>query len=314
MKSSLTCISPVTMLILAGGLMAGEAIPAKPKPGKPDIPPMEGWVPPEIHCPFGTAPVLDGEITAGEWDDALFIRKANDPWPHDTQEQKLKVTYAAADLGVVIRMKHDGTRLYILTEVTDDILYNLDTPEWVPANITNRGKPIWKSPPGQEDWGYWGDCFEVGLCANFNGPYKILPITGPSDPAKPGECWKVQGNISYGRIMGGDKLQEWVDSKAMQCAMKRRAKGQGYIEEWAIAFAPCLATGEGKYHQPGSKDPIGMQLNIVDIDAPEATKDHPNRLLHHQGIWPYNGRGPKKARVNWARLFLDHGPAEEKSL
>ena len=173
--------------------------------------PPPGWTPPEIRCPFGKAPALDGVVARGEWDDALVVRRAADPWPHDTMVQKLDVTYDAADLGCAVRMKHDGSRLYILCEITDDLLYNLDTEEWVPDKFKDWPKPYWKSPAGQEDWGYWGDCFEVGLCANMKGDYKSFPVTGPADPKKPAECWKVQGNISYGRVMGGPALQDWVE-------------------------------------------------------------------------------------------------------
>ena len=209
-------------------LILGVQTSAAPRP---EVVP-EGWVPPEIHCPAGKAPTLDGVVAEGEWDDALTKRKANDPLPHDTMVQKLNVTYDPADLSCTVRMKHDGERLYILCEIVDNLLYNLDTEEWAPMTYTNRAKPYWKSPEGQEDWGYWGDCFEVGLCAKTNGGYRYFPVTGPAETNKPAECWaecwKVQGNISYGRVMAGSLLQKWVDSGAMKCAMKRGEKGKGY--------------------------------------------------------------------------------------
>ncbi|MGD0897034.1 MAG: hypothetical protein ABR915_04300 [Thermoguttaceae bacterium] len=248
---------------------------------------------------------MDGVVDKGEWDDALVIRQAADPWPHDTMVQKLNVKYDPADLACTVRMKHDGVRLYVLCEIVDDILYNLDTEEWIPEKYKDRQKPCWKSPAGQEDWGYWGDCFEIGICANMKGDYKSFPVTGPVDPSKPGECWKVQGNISYGRVMTGDVLKEWVDNGFMKCAMKRLEKGKGYVLEWSITLNPCLAVGEGRYYEPGKSEPLGLQLTIVDVDTPEAGAGHPHPLIHHQGIWPYCGKGPKKARVNWARLYLD---------
>jgi hypothetical protein len=270
----------------------------------------EGWKPPEIRCPLGKAPVLDGAVGQGEWDDAVVVRQAADPWPHDTMVQKLDVKYDPADLGCAIRMKHDGARLYILCEITDDALYNLDTEEWAPDKFKDRPKPYWKSPAGQEDWGYWGDCFEVGICANMKGDYKSFPVTGPVDPKKPGECWKVQGNISYGRVMAGEVLKDWVEKGHMQCAMKRLEKGKGYVLEWAIAFNPCLAVAEGKFHEPGKSEPLGMQLILVDVDTPEVSKSHLHPLIHHQGVWPYCGKGPKKSRVNWARVCLETATAQ----
>ena len=284
----------VILLLLGSPLVAA---------GRPEIVP-KGWTPPEVRCPFGKPPTLDGVAAQGEWDDALVVRKATDPWPHDTMAQQLNVTYDPADLACAIRMKHDGARLYILCEITDDLIYNHDTEEWAPDAYKGRTKPYWKSPAGKEDWGYWGDCFEVGLCAHMEGDYKSFPVTGPADPQKPGECWKVQGNISYGRIMGGDVLQTWIEKGAMRCAMKRLAKGQGYVLEWAIARDPCLAAGDGKFHEPGKSPAMGLQLLLIDVDTPEAAKGKLNPLISHQGVWPYCGTGPKKGRVNWARLHL----------
>ena len=281
-------------------LLLGSRLPAAERPA---IAP-EGWAPPEVRCPFGKAPVLDGVAAKGEWDDALVVRRAADPWPHDTMVQKLNVTYDPKDLACAIRMKHDGARLYVLCEITDDLLYNLDTEEWAPDQYKSRTKPYWKSPPGKEDWGYWGDCFEIGICANTSGDYKGFPVTGPVDPKKPGECWKVQGNISYGRVMPGEVLTDWVEKGTMRCAMKRQEKAKGYVLEWSIAFNPCLAVGDGRYYEPDNSSPMGLQFLLIDVDTPEAAKGKLNPLISHQGVWPYCGKGPKKARVNWARLHL----------
>jgi hypothetical protein len=278
------------------------ATPIYARPAAP--PPPPGWTPPEIRVPFGKAPALDGVADKGEWDDALVVRQANDPWPHDTMSQKLDVKYDPADLACAVRMKHDGARLYILCEITDDLIYKLDTQEWAPDKYKDRPKPFWKSPAGQEDWGYWGDCLEVGICANMKGDYKSFPVTGPQDKDKPAECWKVQGNISYGRVMAGEVLQDWVDKGHMQCAMKRLEKGKGYVLEWSIAFNPCLSVGDGKFYEPGKSEPMGMQLIVVDVDTPEAGAGHIHPLINHQGVWPYCGKGAKKARVNWAKLHL----------
>ena len=261
---------------------------------------------------MGKAPALDGVAAPGEWDDALVLRRANDPWPHDTMSQRTNVTYDAADLGCAVRMKHDGSHLYVLCEISDDLLYNLDTDEWAPAPgeprkgrtpEPPRQKPYWKSPEGKEDWGYWGDCFEIGICANTNGGYRSFPVTGPADTNRFAECWKVQGNISYGRIMAGSLLQKWVDDGAMKCAMKHEAK-KGYVLEWSIAFNPCFAVGDGQYYEPGKSPAMGMQLFLLDADTPESAAASLNKLIHHQGVWPYCGTGSKKSRVNWARLVL----------
>jgi hypothetical protein len=304
-----TCICSRTFLL---GLFCLASVASPPAAAAQAQPPA-GWTPPEIRCPLGKAPVLDGVVAKGEWDDALVVRQPADSWPHDTMVQKLDVKYDPADLACAIRMKHDGARLYILCEITDDVIYKLDTEEWVPDKHKDRPKPCWKSPAGQEDWGYWGDCFEVGICASMNGPYKSFPVTGPVDAQKPGECWKVQGNISYGRVMAGEVLKDLVEKGHMQCAMKRLEKGKGYVLEWAIAFNPCMAVGDGKFYEPGKSEPLGMQMIIVDVDTPEASQGHLHPLINHQGVWPYCGKGPKKAKVNWARVSLETTGASVKT-
>ena len=66
-----------------------------------------------------------------------------------------------------------------------------------------------------------------------------------------------------------------------------------------------MGTGGGTYYEPGKSNPMGMQLIILDVDTPEAGQGHIHPLISHQGVWPYCGQGPKKSRVNWARLYLD---------
>ena len=131
---------PIILLALVSGLAARD---------KPPVPPPAGWKPPEIRCPLGKAPVLDGVVAQGEWEDALVVRQAADPWPHDTMVQKLDVKYDPADLACTVRMKHDGTRLYILCEIADDLVYKLDTEEWVPDKFKDRPKPTGRAPPGR---------------------------------------------------------------------------------------------------------------------------------------------------------------------
>ncbi len=297
-----------TWVLLLGGLALGLA--SSCGPAADQIAPQSGAErrtgPPEIRCPLGQPPKLDGVIGKGEWDDALTVRSGAEAWTYDAMAGKSNISYKPKDLACTLKLKHDGKRLYLLGQITDDLLYKLDTPEWAPA-AGNRAKPYWQSPAGQADWGWWGDCFELAICANLEGGFAHFPFTGPGDPQRPGECWKIQGNISYNRVMAGKVMQPWVAAKYIQCAMKPVTKPRGYILEWSIALNPCLATGGGKFYTPGKSAPMGLQLMLIDLDEHQSGQGHWSNI-HHQAVWSYSGAGGKKERRNWGRLVLDPKP------
>lgn len=253
-----------------------------------------------VRCPAGSAPTLDGRVDRGEWDDALVLRRAGEPWAYDAMADRREVRYVGDDLGVTLKMKHDGQRLYLLAEVTDNLIYGIDTPRWPPTAARDRAAPYWDTPGAGQDWGWWGDCVEVGICANLSGDYHTLPYTGPVDPARPGECWKVQGNVSYDRLMAGVG-STWVEAGHLRCAIRRTPTG--YVQEWSIAFDPCLATGGGSHYTPGQSPPMGLQLLVLDLDRQADGQGHWSNI-HHQAVWSYTGRAGKKQRPNWARLIL----------
>ena len=89
----------------------------------------------------GKTPVLDGVISPGEWDDATTFTGV-EGW----RPQFLPVE-SAKDLSLRGYVKHDGKRLYFAFDVTDDVLYGIDTPRWLPRNnpkaheLTREGFP-----------------------------------------------------------------------------------------------------------------------------------------------------------------------------
>lgn len=261
---------------------------------------------PEIRCPLADAPLCDGRVGADEWSDALLVRDFEDPWAYDAMADQVRPEYPPDDLACRIRVKHDGERFYMLCEVRDDVLYNVDTDQWAPTDGGDRTPPYWHSPGDAEDWGWWGDCVELAVCANMSGDYEQFPYTGPVDPARAGECWKVQGNASYGKLMVGDVLEAWAESGAMQCAVRRT--DDGYVTEWSVAFDPCFATGEGAFYRPGESAPMGLQLIVLDVDRRQDGEGHWSNI-HHQAVWSYRDAGGKKQRGNWGRLILLPPPA-----
>jgi hypothetical protein len=210
--------------------------------------------------------------------------------------------YDGDDLAVAIRMKHDGGRLYMLAEVRDDLIYGVDTPAWAPTAAPGRARPYWDSRGAGEDWGWWGDSVELGICANMDGGYERFPFTGPADADRPGECWKVQGNASYGRLMTGPVLAGWAEAGHMRCVIRRTAAG--YRQEWSIAFDPCLATGPRAFYEPGRSGAMGFGLLVLDLDRRADGAGHWSNIHHQAVYWKPTDAG-KKARANWARLVLE---------
>ena len=89
----------------------------------------------------GAAPTLDGVLSPGEWDDATRFTGVLD-WTHT-----FSPTSDPHDLALIAYVKHDGKRLYFAFDVTDDILYGIDTPRWLPPEnpkaheLTPQGYP-----------------------------------------------------------------------------------------------------------------------------------------------------------------------------
>ncbi|MBC8164617.1 MAG: hypothetical protein H7Y20_01960, partial [Bryobacteraceae bacterium] len=88
----------------------------------------------------GKTPAVDGVISSGEYSDATEFRGAN--WtPQFTRVRD------ESDLSLKGWVKHDGRRMYFAFEITDDVLYGIDTPRWLPDNnpkahdLTRDGYP-----------------------------------------------------------------------------------------------------------------------------------------------------------------------------
>ena len=84
-----------------------------------------GEFPKELSAYPGKTPKLDGVISPGEWDDATTFD--NTGWM-----AQFSPTTNAKDLALKGYVKHDGKRLYFAFDVTDDVLYGIDTPRWLP--------------------------------------------------------------------------------------------------------------------------------------------------------------------------------------
>src|SRR5690242_17107867 len=198
----------------------------------------------------GSTPKLDGVISPAEWSDATEFGGV-EGW----KPQFLPVT-DAKDLSLRGWVKHDGSRLYFAFEVTDDVLYGIDTPRWLPRNnpkaheLTREGFP------------WFGDEIEVLINATNRW-------SGNEDSAGNGQSWQMvcnltksrKGGVGVGGLLEGEPRRllsawetygRWIESGAQECVAKPRPGG--YVIEWAIRFDPCLEIEPGVFYSTSMGD------------------------------------------------------------
>jgi len=85
-----------------------------------------GEFPRKLEAFRGSIPVIDGKISPGEWDDAVGFTGG------DRLGAPVSPTTDPLDLALHGYVKHDGHRLYFAFDITDDVLYSIETPRWLP--------------------------------------------------------------------------------------------------------------------------------------------------------------------------------------
>lgn len=260
-----------------------------------------GEWPRELRAFHGTTPKLDGVISPCEWDDATTFSGTQDWTPQFTR------TTEAGDLSLRGWVKYDGSRLHFAFDVTDDVLYGLDTPRWLPE----------KNPKAHEltrdGWPWFGD--EMELLINAANRW-----SADEDAAGDGTSWQMVCNLTKSRLggVGADGLlegeprskveawetyQRWIRQGAMQAVAKVKPQGHGYIIEWSVNFDPCLEVASGRFFRPGSEEVVmGVNIAVGDLDEPEkGTGNFGN--FHHED-W-FAGRKDKRTQLReWGTLRL----------
>src|SRR5260370_27494972 len=202
------------------------------------LPVFGGEFPRSLSAYRGAAPVLDGKISPGEWDDATEFFGVKDWIP------QFSPTTDAADLSLHGYVKHDGKRLYFAFVITDDVLYGIDTPRWLPdANpkaheLTREGFP------------WFGD--EMELLINAANHW-----TGEESAAGDGSSWQMvcnltksrKGGVGIGGLLEGEPrrseaawntYQRWILSGAQEAVAKVKPGRHVYIIDRTLHFHPCL--------------------------------------------------------------------------
>lgn len=253
----------------------------------------------------GRTPVLDGVISPREWDDATEFSGVKDWIPQFTR------TTDPGDLALRGWVKHDAKRLYFAFDITDDVLYGIDTPRWLPAEnpkaheLTREGFP------------WFGD--EMELLINASNHW-----TGDEGAAGNGSSWQMvcnltksrKGGIGVGGLLEGeprskqqawDTYRKWILSGAQEAVAKRKAAGHGYVIEWAVSFDPCLETGPGRFYSASMGD-RAMGLNIALGDLDEKARGEGNFGNFHHEDWFAGAKDVRTQLRQWGTLWIRTKP------
>ena len=178
-----------------------------------------GEFPRTLDAYRGTTPWLDGVLSPGEWDDATTFTGVAGWIP------QFSPTTDPRDLALRGWVKHDGARLYFAFEITDDVLYGIDTPRWLPEEnpqahlLTPAGFP------------WFGD--EMELLINAANRWQ-----GDENAAGDGSSWQMvcnltksrQGGIGVGGLLEGEPRRSRAglgDLPAMDSVGRAAGGGEG---------------------------------------------------------------------------------------
>ncbi len=236
--------------------------------------------------------MLDGILTPGEWDDATVFDGVAGWTP------QFSPTTDPKDLSVRGYVKHDAKRLYFAFDVTDDVLYGIDTPRWLPDNNPKAHELT------REGWPWFGD--EMELLINASNRW-----TADENAAGDGSSWQMvcnltksrKGGIGKGGLLEGEPrtseaawntYQKWILSGAQEAVARVKPGGKGYVIEWAVNFDLCLEVEPGKFYSP-SMGNRAMGLNIALGDLDEKARGAGNFGNFHHEDW---FAGVKDLRTN----------------
>jgi SSS family solute:Na+ symporter len=252
----------------------------------------------------GKTPVLDGVTAPGEWDDAVTFTNAG--WI-----PQFSPTTDGSDLSLKGYVKHDGRRLYFAFDVTDDVLYGIDTPRWLPDRnpkaheLTREGFP------------WFGD--EMELLINATNRW-----SGNEDAAGNGASWQMvcnltksrKGGVGTGGLLEGEPrrdlsawntYQRWILDGAQECAAKPKPDGHGYVLEWAVSFNPCLEVAPGRFYSNALGDrAMGLNIALGDLDGKESGAGNFGNF-HHED-WFAGAKNTRTQLRQWGTLWIRTQP------
>lgn len=265
---------------------------------------MGGEFPRSLEAYRGSTPLLDGKISPGEWDDATEFSGVADWIPQFSR------TIDPKDLSLRGYVKHDGRRLYFAFDVTDDVLYGIDTPRWLPDE---NPKAHELTPEG---FPWFGD--EMELLINASNRW-----VANENAVGNGSSWQMvcnltksrKGGVGVGGLLEGEPrknaqawltYRSWIVSGAQEAVAKRKPDGKGYVIEWAVSFNPCLEVEPGKFYSVAMGDrPMGLNIALGDLD--EKQKGAGNFGHFHHEDWFAGAKDVRTQLRNWGTLWIRVG-------
>jgi hypothetical protein len=259
-----------------------------------------GEYPRGLRAGPGATPTLDGKIADGEWADATVFEGVKHWVP------QFAPTSDPADLSLTGYVKHDGSRLYFAFDITDDVLYGIDTPRWEPDGFPKVHELT------REGYPWFGDEMEILINADNRW-------VGDERATGNGRSWQMVcnltksrlGGVGEGGLMEGEPrssaeawatYQRWISDGAMECVAKPKPGGGGYIIEWAISFDPCLEVEPGEFYDPSRGDhAVGLNIALGDLDEKERGV---GRLNFHHEDWFAGPKGVRTQLRHWGTLWI----------
>jgi SSS family solute:Na+ symporter len=265
--------------------------------------------PRHVDCYRGTTPVLDGVISPGEYADATVFCGMDYWTPQFTPVTDPK------DLSLVGYVKHDGSRLYFAFDISDDILYGIDTNRWLPAGYPKAHELT------REGFPWFGD--EVEILINADNRWQPDDIAAGN-----GRSWQMVCNLTKSRLggigVGGllegeprqsqtawDTYQRWILTHAMDAVAKVKPEGHGYVIEWAVSFSPCLEVEPGVFYNASmGRRKMGLNIALGDID--QEYRGAGNFAGFHHEDWFAGEKDLRTLLREYGSLYMYPGPKPER--
>ncbi len=260
-----------------------------------------------LHIYRGTTPTLDGVISKGEYDDASILYSGKD-W---NDQNYLTPVTDKKDLSVKCMIKHDGTNLYFAFDITDDVLYGIETDRWVPDENPDKVHELTKA-----GFPWFGDGVELLINASYTWPKE----TGTFNYGD-ARSWQVVcnhsksllGGVGTGGLIQGEQRdsevawinhEKWIRSGAMKAVTKVKADKSGYIVEWMIT-PQCLQVDKDKeiFWSPDMGIvKMGLNIGVQDLDNRDTAPGNWGRF-HHE-IWWAGEKDYRTEPRQWGTMYI----------
>lgn len=255
----------------------------------------------KVYC--GNVPDMDGRISEGEYEDATFFCGTKN-WIHECLNDT-----DSSDLYLKAWVKYAGQSLYFAFDVTDDLIYGINIPRWIPDKDTSVNNFSFSSSP------WFGDGIEIYLkpCVN--------DLTALNNVCGNGQGWQLECSThkSYlfklqkgGLIEGNPRnsyawanYRKWIKQGSMKSVVRMKSgdEGSGYVIEWKIDSDPCLEISPGKFWNPGMGiTEMRLNMEVQDLDNKDQGRGNFDNF-HHIEVWT-GENGNKSNPEFWGRMIL----------